>query len=61
VENFQGKKLEFDFSNSRIWDETAVTKVLEIKNQLEQEGVHVTFTGLDLQSQQLLERLTPIK
>lgn len=61
VENFQGKKLEFDFSNSRIWDETAVTKVLEIKNQLEQEGVHVIFTGLDLQSQQLLERLTPIK
>lgn len=61
VEHFEGSCLTLDFSQSSIWDETAVTKIFEMKHTLEQRGVDVLFVGLDKQSQQLFDRLTSVK
>src|SRR5699024_5155161 len=52
------RDITIDFSNSQLWDESAVGAIVKVKQQLESKGITVRMVGLNATSTQLLERLT---
>lgn len=56
LESYEGKKLMIDFSDSHIWDESAVGAVLTVKERLEQKGTQVVLNGLSRSSEELLNK-----
>lgn len=56
IELYEGRQLTIDFSDSHIWDESAVGAVLAIKQKLEQQDVTVVFQGLSHSSEELLNK-----
>src|SRR5699024_5319750 len=58
---FQGIEatdITIDFSNSQLWDESAVGAIVKVTQQLESKGMVVQIVGLNDSSTQLFERLT---
>lgn len=50
-------EIEIDFSNSHLWDESAVGSVLKVVGKLEDRGIRVNITGLNASSQKLYDQL----
>ena len=50
--------ITIDFSNSQLWDESAVGAIVKVKQQLGSKGITVRIIGLNTSSTQLFERLT---
>lgn len=51
------KQVVIDFSDSQLWDESAVGAIFKVKEKLESRGVQVTIQGLNSSSAQLYEKL----
>lgn len=47
------KRITIDFSDSQLWDESAVTAVLKVKYQLEAKGIVVHIQGLNASSEKM--------
>lgn len=56
--NYTGdpKKIEIDFSNSHIWDHSAVEAIARVIDKYQQEGSSVYVTGLNVESQETLNK-----
>ncbi|NLV26429.1 MAG: STAS domain-containing protein [Methanomicrobiales archaeon] len=54
------KKIEIDFSNSHIWDQSAVMAIAQVINRFHTQGKSVYVTGLNEESQTTLDHL-PVK
>lgn len=52
------QKVIINFSDSQLWDESAVGAVLKVKQQLEDREIEVQITELNASSQKLYEQLT---
>ncbi|MDF2066987.1 SulP family inorganic anion transporter [Bacillus sp. Cr_A10] len=52
-ENIEDKKIQIDFTNSNLWDESAVGSVLKVARKLEDKGTTVEIVGLNASSQKL--------
>ncbi|KQL35863.1 SulP family inorganic anion transporter [Psychrobacillus sp. FJAT-21963] len=52
-ENVEDKKIQIDFTNSNLWDESAVGSVLKVARKLEDKGTTVEIIGLNASSQKL--------
>ncbi|WAI00680.1 SulP family inorganic anion transporter [Methanogenium organophilum] len=50
------KKIEIDFRNSHIWDQSAVEAIARVIDKYQQEGASVYVTGLDIESQKTLDK-----
>ncbi|PWR74896.1 STAS domain-containing protein [Methanospirillum stamsii] len=50
------KKIEIDFSNSHIWDQSAVMGIARVIDQFQAQGRSVFVTGLNEESQTTLDR-----
>lgn len=50
------KKIEIDFSNSHIWDQSAVEAIARVIDKYQQEEASVYVTGLDTESQKTLDK-----
>jgi len=53
-------KVTIDFSNSRLWDDSAVGALHKVKHLLQAKGIKVEITGLDTSSQKLITRIDSI-
>ena len=49
-----------DFSESHVWDDSAVGALLKVRDMLESSGNTVHFTGLDQSSEQLIAKITGV-
>jgi SulP family sulfate permease len=49
-------KIEIDFLQSHIWDQSAVEAIARVIDKYQQEGTSVYVTGLDLESQKTLDK-----
>lgn len=49
------------FTNSKIWDDSAVGALLKVKQHFEKQGVHVTFTNLTPQDLQIIQQMTGLQ
>ena len=56
--NYAGdpEKIEIDFLQSHIWDQSAVEAIARVIDKYQQEGKSVYVTGLDLESQKTLDK-----
>lgn len=52
--------ITIDFSESHIWDDSAVGALLKVRDMLESNGNTVHFTGLDQSSEQLIAKITGV-
>lgn len=52
-ENVEDKKIQIDFTNSNLWDESAVGSVLKVARKLEDKVATVEIVGLNASSQKL--------
>ncbi|BAM48468.1 SulP family inorganic anion transporter [Amphibacillus xylanus] len=57
-DDVEAKDIMIDFTESHIWDESAVSAVIKVKQKLEQNGATVHIQGLNASSQQLYQQLT---
>lgn len=51
--------ITIDFTNSKIWDESAVVAIMKVEELLKQQQIDVHYEGLDASSQKILEQLHP--
>lgn len=51
--------ITIDFTNSKIWDESAVVAIMKVEELLKQQQIEVHYEGLDASSQKILEQLHP--
>lgn len=51
--------ITIDFTNSKIWDESAVVAIMKVEDLLKQQQIDVHYDGLDASSQKILEQLHP--
>lgn len=56
LEEYNGDTLIVDFSDSQIWDESAVGAVIAAKEKLQQRQISVEFIGLNHSSKALLNK-----
>ncbi|MEI4768206.1 SulP family inorganic anion transporter [Psychrobacillus sp. FJAT-51614] len=62
-EKVENNQVQIDFTNSHLWDESAVASVLKVVRKLEEKGSSVEIIGLNASSQKLyniLLGLSPI-
>lgn len=52
------KTVEFDFTNSHLWDDSAVNAIDKVAIKIKQQGVTVTLTGLNNESNKLVDQLS---
>lgn len=57
---FSSSKINIDFSNSRIWDDSGVGALYKVKDLLQEKGIIVEITGLDASSQKVMDKLEGI-
>ncbi|WOF16641.1 SulP family inorganic anion transporter [Methanoplanus sp. FWC-SCC4] len=50
------EKIEIDFQNSHIWDQSAVEAIARVIDKYQQENKSVYVTGLDIESQDTLDK-----
>ena len=50
------KKIEIDFKNSHIWDQSAVEAIARVIDKYQREGSTVYVTGLNVESQMTLDK-----
>ncbi len=50
------KKIEIDFQHSHIWDQSAVEAIARVIDKYQREGSSVYVTGLDVESQNTLDK-----
>jgi sulfate permease, SulP family len=50
--------ITIDFTNGKVWDDSAVGSLLKVKDLLKDKGITVTFIGIDESSKQLMKKLT---
>ncbi len=55
--NIDAKKIQIDFSNSRIWDDSGVGALLKVEEMLREKGIQVEIIELDTPSKKLLAKL----
>lgn len=53
----EGTRIEIDFSNSRIWDESGVGALVKVEDLLQERGIQVDAIELDATSKKLLAQL----
>lgn len=58
--DIQKSNIQIDFSNSRIWDDSAVGALFKVKDLLQEKGIEVEIIGLDASSQKLITQLDSI-
>lgn len=56
--DIQDEKVIINFSDSQLWDESAVGAIVKVKQQLEDRGTQVQLTGFNTSSRKLYEQLT---
>lgn len=56
-DNVTASEIVIDFSNSHLWDESAVASLLKVVGKLEEQGIKVEITGLNASSQKLYNQL----
>ena len=56
-ENVSEKEISIDFSNSHLWDESAVGSIVKVVNKLEEQNIAVTIKGMNSTSKQLYNKL----
>ncbi|MDD3407731.1 MAG: sodium-independent anion transporter, partial [Methanomicrobium sp.] len=50
------RRIEIDFKNSHIWDQSAVEAIARVIDKYQREGSSVYVTGLNVESQMTLDR-----
>ena len=50
-------KIQLDFSNCRIWDESGVGALVKVQDLLQEKGIHVEVVELDAPSKDLVSKL----
>lgn len=61
IESFkqvEASAIVIDFTDSQLWDESAVGAIMKVKQQLESKNIHVKIVGLNASSEKLFEQLT---
>lgn len=56
-EHVTATSIIIDFSNSQLWDESAVGSLLKVTGKLQQQGLQVNIVGLNASSQALYNKL----
>ncbi|WP_138751461.1 SulP family inorganic anion transporter [Paenibacillus sinopodophylli] len=51
------EQITIDFSHSHVWDQSAVTAIIKVKNKYEQLNKQVSFIGLNDESQLIIRNL----
>ncbi|GAB3055281.1 SulP family inorganic anion transporter [Virgibacillus ainsalahensis] len=51
------KKVEIDLTNAHLWDDSAVGALDKIEMKFEQNGINVSYTGLNAESKQLKSKI----
>lgn len=47
-----------DFSQCKVWDDSAIGALMKVKDQLKAKNIEVTYLNIDESSRQLLKKLT---
>ncbi|WP_342576040.1 SulP family inorganic anion transporter [Solibacillus sp. FSL K6-1781] len=50
--------IEIDFSQCKVWDDSAIGALMKVKDQLKAKNIEVTYLNIDESSKQLLKKLT---
>ena len=50
--------ITIDFTNCKVWDDSAVGSLLKVKELLKAKDISVTYKGIDESSKQLMRKLT---
>jgi len=53
----QSDRIQIDFSNSRIWDDSGVGALVNVEELLKDRGIEVEIIELDLPSKKIIEKL----
>ncbi|MFC2949762.1 SulP family inorganic anion transporter [Virgibacillus sediminis] len=51
------KEVEIDLTNAHLWDDSAIGALDKIEMKFEQNGIHVSYTGLNAESKQLKSKI----
>lgn len=52
------KAITIDFTNGKVWDDSAVGSLLKVHDLLKAKDISVTYKGIDESSKQLMKKLT---
>ncbi len=55
--DIQSEKIEIDFSDSRIWDDSGVGAVIKVVNLLKEKGIQVELVEIDTSSKKIMDKL----
>lgn len=58
--DIQERNIQIDFSNSHIWDDSAVRALFKVKELLQEREIEVELIGLNTSSQKLISQLDSI-
>lgn len=50
--------IEIDFSQCKVWDDSAIGALMKVKDRLKAKNIEVTYLNIDESSKQLLKKLT---
>ncbi|MFD1849841.1 SulP family inorganic anion transporter [Oceanobacillus bengalensis] len=51
------KQVEIDLTEAHLWDDSAIGALDKIEMKFEQNGIRIQFTGLNMESKQLINRI----
>ncbi|MFD1065595.1 SulP family inorganic anion transporter [Oceanobacillus locisalsi] len=55
--DIQEEKIQIDFSDSRIWDDSGVGAVIKVVNRLKEKGIQVELVEIDTSSKKIMDKL----
>ncbi|MDM8100691.1 MULTISPECIES: SulP family inorganic anion transporter [Oceanobacillus] len=58
--NIQSKKIQIDFSDSRVWDDSGVGAILKVSELLKSKGIQVELVELDSSSKKIMDKLNGV-
>ncbi|GEN86801.1 sodium-independent anion transporter [Oceanobacillus sojae] len=58
--DIQSKKIQIDFSESQIWDDSGVGAVLKVVDLLKTKGIQVELVELDTSSKKIMDKLNGV-
>lgn len=54
----ESSSIIIDFSQCKVWDDSAIGALMKVKDQLKAKNIEVTYLNIDESSKQLLRKLT---
>lgn len=54
----ESSSIVIDFSQCKVWDDSAIGALMKVKDQLKAKNIEVTYLNIDESSKQLLRKLT---